>query len=47
MLTSNMTVSVKTLMLACKFWPMFRSLKSHNSVTAQWNVTKLCSLMAK
>ena len=34
-------------MLACKFWPIFQRLKSYNSVTAEWNVTKLCSSIAK
>ena len=37
------TVSAKLSMLACKFWPIFQSLKSLNSVTAQWNATKLCT----
>ena len=27
-------------MLACKFWLIFQSLKSHNSVNAQCNATK-------
>ena len=31
-------------MLMCKFLPIFESLKSHNSVTSQWNATKLCTL---
>ena len=29
-------------MLAGKIWPNFQGLKSHNSVTAQWNITILC-----
>ena len=37
----------KPFMLACKFWPIFQSLKSHNSVTTQRNAIKLCTSMAK
>ena len=37
----------KPSMLACKFSPIFQSLKSHNSVTTQWNATKHCTLMTK
>ena len=35
----------KSSMFECKFWPIFRHLKPHNSVTAQWNVTKVCTLI--
>ena len=37
----------KPSMLAYNFCPIFHSLKSHNSVPSQWNITKLCTLMAK
>ena len=34
-------------MLVCKFWPISQNLKSHNSLTAQWNVIKVGTLMPK
>ena len=35
----------KPSMFEYKFWPIFQSLKSHISVTIQWNATKVCIIM--
>ena len=32
--------------LACKFWPIFQSLRYHNSITIHCNIIQLCPLMA-
>ena len=40
-------VSAKTLHVRMQVLAFFPSLKSHNSVTAQWNITRIWTLMTK
>ena len=42
-----MTVSAKTLHVSVQISAYFQDLKSNNSVSTQWNATKLCTVMAK
>ena len=37
----------KPSMFECKFWPIFWSMKSYNSITAKGNVIKVCTLITK
>ena len=41
------TVSVKTLLIHMQILTYFSGLKSHTSVTTQYSITKVCSVMSK
>ena len=45
---THVHVDTDTLIIShANFGLFLKFIKSHNSVTAQWNVTNICTLMAK